>query len=201
MKRKRNRKRRLDPSSWLQRLGRSRLMKALVLAELLALAGAVYYCLAILSFPFGAPGNLVTPTPIEETLKVPVNSIGPVYTKNVYSDWVSISISGSVQRNGELFNDAFYHYDEGQQRPQSRFYGLLIDGLYALQGRRPPEYRYDHTYGFSHPVNGSLRSTGTDSPRTIGFQVINEAARGLDGVFTIEISSDSYKHKPKARGR
>ena len=201
MKRKRSRKRRLDRSRFIRRLGHSRLIRVLVMIELLALAGAVYYCLVILSFPFGIPGYFVTPTPIEETLEVPVNSIGPVYTKNEYSEWVSISISGSVERNGEFSHDAFYHYNDVKQGPQSEFDGFLIDGIYALQGRAQPKYRYDHIYAFAHAVNGSLRSTGADSPRTIGFQMINEALRGLDSVFIVEISSDSYKHQPEARGR
>ena len=110
------------------------------------------------------------PPPIEESIEVPLNSHGPIYTENAYSEWVSISISGSVERNGEFLHDAIHQYD-------------------------------DHIYRFSHSVHGFPRATGSDSPKTIGFQVINEAARGLDGVFIVEVSSDSFKHDPGGRGR
>jgi len=201
MKHKRRRKRKLVRSSFVQRLGRSRLIRLLVMIELLALAGAVYFCLAILSFPFGAPGYLVTPTPIEETLEVSLNDPGPVYTKNEYSDWVSISISGSVERDGEVFHDTFYHYNDVTQGPQSEFDGFLIDGIPASHGQGQPKYRYDHTYRFSHYVFRFQNPADLKLPKTIGFQVINEAVSGLDGVFTIEVSSDSYKHRSGARGR
>lgn len=176
-------------------------MPVLVLIELLTLAGAVLYCFLILSFPFGAPGYLVTPTPIEETLEVAINDTGPVYTKNEYSDWVSISISGSIEGNGEFFHDAFYHYNDATQGAQSEFDGFLIDGISASHGHGRPDYRYDHTYRFSYALNGYARSNSTDSPKTIGFQVINETVSGLEREFIIEVSSDSYKHKPDARGR
>ena len=197
MKRKRNRERRLAPSRLIRRLGRSRLIRVLVSLELIALAGAVYYCLVILSFPFGTPGYLVTPTPIEETIEVPLNSQDPVYTKNKYSGWVSISIIGRVQLNGGDSHDAFFYFDDVTQGPRREFSGFLIDGVYALQGRGRPKYRNDHIYGIAHAVNGSLRSMGADSPRTIGFQVVSEATEDLEGLFTVEVSSDSYKHRPE----
>ena len=201
MKRKRSRKNRIGRSGLLQRLGRSRLIRVIVIIELLALAGAIYYCLLILAFPFGTPGYFVTPTPIEETLEVSLNDSGPVYTRNEYSDWVSISISGSVERSGEVIHDAFYHYDDVTQGPKTEFDGFLIDGVLPLLGRGWPEYRQDHTYRFSHFVYRFQDSTASKLPKAIGFQVISEPAGGMDGVFTIEISSDSYKHKPEARGR
>lgn len=169
--------------------------------ELVTLAGAVCFCLAILSFPFGKPGFLVTPTPIEETLEVSLNDIKPVYTRNEYSDWVSISISGIVELNGEVFHDAYYHYNDVTQGPQSEFDGFLIDGVPASHGQGQPEYRYDHTYRFSHYVYRFQDPAASKLPKAIGFQVISEPAGGMDGVFRIEISSDSFKHKPEARGR
>ena len=157
-------------------------MKVFVLVELLALAGAVYFCLLILAFPFGTPGYLVTPTRIEEALEVPLNSQVPVYTENKYSDWVAISISGSVERNGEFFHDAFHQYDDVQQGSQGGFQGFMIDGTYAYRFRAPsPDYQGDHVYRFQYPVFGNTRDPDARIPKTLGFQMINEAARGLDG--------------------
>ena len=201
MKRKRSRKRSIVRSGLIQRLGRSRLIRVIVIIELLALAGAVYYCLLILAFPFGTPGYFVTPTPIEETLEVSLNDSGPVYTRNEYSDWVSISISGSVERSGEVIHDAFYYYADESGGPQREFDGFLVDGIPASHGQGRPDYRYDHTYRFSHYVYRFQDSAASKVPKTIGFQVISGFASGMDGLFTIEISSDTYKHKPEARGR
>ena len=169
--------------------------------ELLALAGAVYYCLIILSFPFGTPGYLVTPTPVEETVKVSQNSRDIVYTQHKYSDWVSIYISGSVELNGELFHDAFYYYADESGGPQREFDGFLVDGIPASHGQGHPDYRYDHTYRFSHYVYRFQDPAASKLPKAIGFRIINEDVSGLDGLFTIEVSSDAYKHRPEARGR
>ena len=201
MKRKRSAKRRFLPSRFIQRLGRSRVIPVVVLIELVVLVGAVHYILIILSFPFGTPGYVVTPTPIEETLEVSLNDTGPVYTDYEYSDWVSISISGSVERNGEVSHDAFYHYNDETGAPQGEFDGFTIDGVPASHGQGQPEYRYDHTYRFSHYVYRFQDSAASKVPKTIGFQVISGFASGMDGLFTIDISSDTYKHKPEARGR
>ena len=169
--------------------------------ELLALATAVCYCLLILAFPFGTPGYLVTPTPIEEALEVPLNSPDVVYTQHKYSDWVSISISGSVTRHGEVIHDAFYSYNVSTQEPRSEFDGFLIDGVPASHGQGQPDYRFNHIYRFSHYVYRFEDPAASKMPKAIGFKVISEPAEGMDGVFTVEISSDSYKHKPEARGR
>lgn len=201
VKRKRSGKRNIVGSGLIQRLGRSRLIRVLVTIELLALVGAVYYCLIILSFPFGTPGYLVTPTPVEETVKVPLNSRDVVFTQHKYSDWVSISISGSGKRYGEVIHDAFYNYNVATQEPRSEFDGFLIDGVPASHGQGQPDYRYNHTYRFSHYVYRFQDPAASKMPKAIEFQVISEPAEGMDGVFTIEISSDSFKHKPEARGR
>jgi len=138
---------------------------------------------------------------VEEIVSVPLNSEAPVYTEHEYSKWVSITVSGSVERDGEFFHDAILQYDNAQQSLHD-FRGFLIDGVYAFELRAPsPGYNEDHVYRFSHSVNGYLRRMEGKEKRAIGFQVINEASRDLEGVFTVEVSSDSRKHKPDAGGR
>ncbi|MCY3781922.1 MAG: hypothetical protein OXG78_16530 [Chloroflexi bacterium] len=139
---------------------------------------------------------------IEEILIVPLNGQEPVYTENKYSDWVAISVSGSVERNGEFFLDALHLYNDLEQGSQGGFRGLLIDGKYAYYFLIPtPDYRDDHTYRFPYSVYRNIRDTDLHLPKTIGFQMISEAASGLDGEFIVEVSSDPFKHWPEARGR
>lgn len=155
-----------------------------------------------MQLPFFALLGMPTPVPvIEEIINVPLNSDAPVYTEQEYSRWVAITISGSVERDGEFFHDALVQYDNEQQSLYD-FRGFLIDGIYAFELRAPsPGYSEDHVYRFSHSVNGYLRRIKGKETRAIGFQVINEASRDLEGVFTVEVSSDSRKHKPDAGGR
>ena len=152
--------------------------------------------------PFYALLGMPTPVPvIEEIVSVPLNSDVPVYTEHEYSEWVAIMISGSVERDGEFFHDALVQYDNDRQSLYA-FHGFLIDGIYAFEFRGPNlRYSEDHVYRFSHSVNGNLRRIDGNETRAIGFQVINEASRDLEGVFTVEVSSDSRKHKPEAGGR
>ena len=139
---------------------------------------------------------------IEEIIIMPLNGQDPVYTNFKYSGWVSISISGSVERNGEFFLDALYLYDDLEQASQSGFRGLLIDGEYANDFLKPmPDYQDDHTYRFGFFVFRKIRDTDFQIPRTIGFQMISEAAQGLDGEFIVEVSSDSFKYWSEERGR
>ena len=153
--------------------------------------------------PFFALLGMPTPVPvIEEMVTVPLNSDVPVYTEHEYSEWVAIMISGSVERDGEFFHDALVQYDNDRQSLYD-FRGFLIDGVYAFEFRAlsRPGYNEDHVYRFSHSVNGYLRRIEGKETRAIGFQVINEASKDLEGVFTVEVSSDSRKHKPDAGGR
>ena len=172
MKRKRSRKRRPNCSSLLNRLGHSRSIYVLVMIELLAVAGAVYYCILILSFSLGTLANVVTPTLIEETLEVPLNSPEPVYTENKYSDRVAISISGSVERNGEFFFDAMHLYDDLEQGSQGGFPAFLIDGRHVVFFLMPtPKYLDDHIYRFPYTGFRNLLDENFHLPRTIGFQI------------------------------
>jgi len=182
---------------------RLQLIRFIAMLAFLFLVCVVCFLGAVVIFLLSNPSIItLPPPPIEESIEIPLNSQGPVYTENEYSEWVSISISGSVERNGEFFHDAIYQYVDVQQGSQNRFQGFLIDGIYAFESRAPgPGYRDDHIYRFSHSVFGFSRSTDVHSPKAIGFQVINEAARGLDGLFIVEISSDSFKYWPEARGR
>ena len=139
---------------------------------------------------------------IEESIEVPLNSQEPVYTENKYSDWVAISISGSVERNGEFLFDALHHYEDLAQGSQGGFRGFMIDGKYVDFMLTPNlRYRDDHVYRFPYSVYRNIRDTNLHLPKTIGFQMINEAARRLDGEFIVEVSSDPFKYWPEARGR
>lgn len=164
-----------------------------------------YFGLAILCL-FALPSHIATNRPtetlVEETVEVPLNSKEPVYTVNKYSDWVAISISGSIERNGEFSFDAIHRHEDVERGLGSGFRGLLIDGIYASYFLIPkPDYRDDHIYRFPYSVYRNLRDKEAHSPKTIGFQMINEAAGGLDGTFIVEISSDSSKYWPERRGR
>ena len=197
-----SRKRRPDYSSLLHRLGQSRSIQVLVMIELLAAAGGVYYCILILSFSLGTPANDVTPIPIEETLEMPLNCEEPVYTENKYSDWVAISISGSIERNGEFLFDALHHNDDLAKGSQGGFRGFMIDGRYVYFMLTPtPDYRDDHVYRFPYSVYRNIRDTNLHLPKTLGFQIEHEFARGLVGEFIVEVSSDSFKYWPESRGR
>ena len=78
----------------------------------------------------------------------------------------------------------------------------MIDGKYVYFMLTPNlRYRDDHTYRFRYSVYGNIRDTDLHLPKTLGFQMINEAARGLDGQFIVEVSSDPFKYWPEARGR
>ena len=138
---------------------------------------------------------------VEEILVVPLNSQEPVYTENEYSDRVAISVSGSVERNGEFFFDAMHLYEDLEQGSQDGYPAFLIDGSYVVFRLTPtPKYRDDHIYRFPYSVFRNIRDTNLHRPRTIGFQIISEAATGLDGEFVIEVSSDPFKYWPRSRG-
>ncbi|MCE2472002.1 MAG: hypothetical protein J4G18_08895 [Anaerolineae bacterium] len=173
------------------------------------IVGVFGFCLCVLSvlLPF-LTYNTRHPTPNatviaeEETLILPLNSEEPVYTENKYSDWVAISISGSIERNGEFLFDALHHRDALAQGLRGGFRGFLIDGKWVQLGRGPtPKYRDDHIYRYSYSVYRNIRDTNLHLPKTLGFQIISEAARGLEGEFTVEVSSDSFKYWPDRRGR
>ena len=155
---------------------------------------------------FGLPEQRGTVRPavprIDETLIVPLNSQDPVYTEYKYSDWVAISISGSIESKGEFILDGLHLSDELERGSQGGFRGMLIDGeSVRLYPPPTPGYRDNHTYRFQHSVWRHLRDTDLHVPKTLGFQMINEAARGLDGVFIVEVSSDSFKYWPRSRRR
>ena len=173
------------------------------------IAGVFGFCLCVLSvlLPF-LTYNIRHPTPnatvvaVEETLIVPLNSEEPVYTENKYSDWVAISISGSIEQNGEFLFDALHHYDDLAQGSQAGFRGFMIDGKYVYFMLTPNlRYRHDHVYRFPYSVYRNIRDTNLHLPKTLGFQIISEAARGLEGEFKVEVSSDAFKYWPNSRGR
>ena len=167
-------------------------------------AGILCVCLTILSAlsPKARTRAPNVAEEVEEILIVPLNGQDPVYTENKYSDWVAISISGSVERDGEFLFDALHHYEDLAQGSQGGFRGFMIDGKYVdLMHTPSPRYRDDHVYRFPYSVYRNIRDTNLHLPKTIGFQMINEAARGLDGEFIVEVSSDPFKYWPERRGR
>ena len=164
-----------------------------------AIVGVVSLCQLMFYVPNRAIQS--SQTYIEETLIVPLNSQEPVYTENKYSDRVAISISGSVERNGEFLFDALHLYDDLEQGSQDGFPAFLIDGNNVVFFLMPtPKYRDDHVYRFPYSRFRNLRDTNLHLPRTIGFQIMYEAARGLDGEFIVEVSSDPFKYWPRSRG-
>ena len=164
-------------------------------------AGVLCVCLCILSvlLPDTYIRKRNVAVAVEETLIVPLNSEDPVYTENQYSDRVAISISGSVERDGEFFFDALHLNDDLEQGSQDGFPAFLIDGHHVVFFLMPtPKYRDDHVYRFPYSGFRNIVDTNFHLPRTIGFQMIHEAARGLDGEFIIEVSSDPFKYWPRS---
>ncbi len=191
MKRKRN------------RTLKSQLYNTVAVFFVFTLAGILCVCLSILT---ALSPNAGTRTPyvaeaVEETLIVPLNSQEPVFTEHKYSDWVAISISGSVERNGEFLFDALHHYDHSAEESQAGFLGFMIDGKHVIYMLSPiPRYRDDHVYKFPYSVYRNIRDTNLHLPKTLGFQIVYEAASGLAGEFIVEVSSDRFKYWPRARG-
>ena len=159
--------------------------------------------IGIIAFNSPLIAPVLTPTPlVEETIAIPLNSDIPVFTTHEYSDWVTITISGSVERNDQFYHDAFHEFDDVQNGSQAGFRGFLIDGVYAFAFREPgPNFREDHVYAFIHSVNGFPRRTidSKDAKKAIGFQVINDNSGDLEGMFTVEVSSDAWKGRVGGR--
>ena len=170
--------------------------KLFVVIMLISLTMCIVLLSMLVYLPLRPLLELRVPTPIiEESIQVRLNGDAPVYTVNEYSGWVMIIISGSVERDGQFYLDALHQVDDVQQGYQGGFKGFEIDGVYALKSiASRPDYREDHIYRFKYYVVG-------DSPKSLGFQVENEAASDLDGVFIVEVSSDSFKGIPDADWR
>lgn len=172
--------------------------KSYLFVVIMAMVLAVgFVLLSILMYlPLLPDLNSLAPTPVvEESVEVLLNRDVPIYTENEYSGWVSIIVSGSVERDGQFYLDALHQVDDVQRGYQGGYQGFEIEGVYALKYKSSrPGYRDDHVYRFSYWVDG-------DAPKSIGLQITNEAASGLDGVFIVEVSSDSFKGIPDADWR
>ena len=172
--------------------------KLVVVTMLISLTMGIVLLSMLVYLPLRPLLEARVPTPVvEESIEVPLNGDAPVYTVIEYSGWVMIMVSGSVERDSQFYVDALHQVDDVQRGYQGGFKGFEIDGVYALKSiasASRPDYREDHIYRFKYYVTG-------DSPKSLRFQVQNEAASELDGVFIVEVSSDSFKGIPDADWR
>ena len=131
---------------------------------------------------------------VVETIAVPLNADEPVYTENEFTEWVTVTVSGSVEREGEFYLDGLFRYDDKQQYAKT----LFINGAWAFERQSVegqfPDYSDDHFYRFTHWV-------GAESWNKLGFQFLDADATDLEGVFTVEVSNDPYHGRPEAGGR
>ena len=131
---------------------------------------------------------------VVETIAVPLNADVPVYTETEFTEWVTVTVSGSVERDGEFYMDGLFHYSDKQQYAKTMF----INGAWAFERQSVsgqfPDYRDDHFYRFIHWV-------GADSREQLGFQFLDSDAQDLYGMFMVEVSNDPYHGRPEAGGR
>lgn len=131
---------------------------------------------------------------VVETVAVPLNADKPVYTENGFTEWVTVTVSGSVERDGEFYLDGLFYYHDKQRYAKT----LFINGAWAFERQSVsgqfPDYNDDHVYRFIHWVS-------KDSCKKLGFQFLDADATDSDGVFTVEVSNDPYHGRPEAGGR
>ena len=131
---------------------------------------------------------------VVEAIRVPLNGDTPVYTENEFTKWVTVTVSGSVERDGEFYLDGLFHYHDKQRYAET----LFINGAWAFEWQSVeeqfPDYNDDHFYRFIHWVDA-------DSWEQLGFEFLDADATDLDGVFTVEIANTPYYGRPEAGGR
>ena len=131
---------------------------------------------------------------VVEAIRVPLNGDIPVYTENEFTEWVTVTVSGSVERDGEFYLDGLFHYDDKQQYAKT----LFINGAWAFERQSVegqfPDYSDDHFYRFIHWVDA-------DSWEQLGFQFLDADATDLEGVFTVEVANTPYYGMPEYGGR
>ena len=131
---------------------------------------------------------------VVETVVVPLNADKPVYTENGFTEWVTVTVSGSVERDGEFYLDGLFHFHDKQQYAKT----LFINGAWAFRRQSVegqfPDFSEDHVYQFIHWVDG-------DSCKRLGFQFLDTDATESDGVFTVEVANQPYYGRPEFGGR
>lgn len=184
-----------------QKLKRTRVADRTV-AEGFAFAVTVSFILlvviklsALLKVPFVDEERVTTGySLVVEAIRVPLNGDTPVYTENEFTKWVTVTVSGSVERDGEFYLDGLFHHDDKQQYAKT----LFINGAWAFERQSVeeqfPDYSDDHFYRFIHWVDA-------DSWEQLGFQFLDADATDLEGVFTVEVANTPYYGRPGAGGR
>lgn len=131
---------------------------------------------------------------VVEAIRVPLNGDTPVYTENEFTKWVTVTVSGSVERDGEFYLDGLFHHDDKQQYAKT----LFINGAWAFERQSVegqfPDYNDDHFYRFTHWVDA-------DSWEQLGFQFLDVDATDLEGVFTVVVANTPHYGRPEFRGR
>ena len=132
-------------------------------------------------------GSLViepTPTPIKETIELPVNTREDVFSVQQYSGYVTITIQGAGWMDSSTPHEAFRSFEaDGSVKG---FHGFMIDGeplLLRVFTVFPPRLEGTHdSYRF-------LYYAGTEA-RRIPFRMVN-GNPGDTSVFTVEITSQN----------
>ena len=198
------RKRKRKPKRYLRRVAKA----CAILVFVLGILFAMFVATAMFSLHLFV--TVLTPTTNEEnadyrhvsvarplvveTIAVPLNADKPVYTENGFTEWVTVTVSGSVELDGEFYLDGLFHYHDKQQYAKT----LFINDVWAFERQSVygqfPDYSDNHVYRFVHWVDG-------DSCKKLWFQFLDADVTDLDGVFTVEIANTPYYGRPEAGGR
>ena len=170
-KRKRGNRRRL----WIRNL-------LLACATLLAMGMCflLSFGIPLLSASAGIMRSLHYPAPyhqpeIIETFMLPVNSDEPSLTQHEYSDWINITISGTIDLGDGSYHDIEWLCDE--EGSCKKYSGLRIDGKYYTEWLE----------GFSHDGYEFRFHVDTDRPRRIAFQLITKNYPAATGALEVEV--------------
>lgn len=124
---------------------------------------------------------------IEETLIVTIGNEEPMYTIHEYSGWVTLTITGKVEQDGEFVHDIFYERADDKIGYLKRFHILEVDGVDPFSVNVPPEYNIEHEYRFLHHVG--------NEPHQVSLRIKSRDSNNLSHTFTVEVSSENKVHE------
>jgi hypothetical protein len=132
------------------------------------------------------------PVQPKETLELPVNTSEDVLSSNLYSDWVTIAISGTGQIDEKRWHTVFGTYFEDQtfeDGSKEHFNGFILDGEVikwhlSLEGL-PTELTNRELYEYTFPYRVG------EEPRRLAFRMLNGNEQDTS-TFTIVIWSGKF---------
>ncbi len=124
---------------------------------------------------------------IEETLMVTIGNEESMYTIHEYSGWVTLTIKGKVEQDGDFVHDIFYERDDNKIGYIKRFHILEVDGVDPFSVNVSPEYNIEHEYRFLHHIG--------NVPHPVSIRIKDKDSNNLSNPFTVEISSENKVHE------